>query len=116
MGHNALLVQLAAADGATLYAKVTLPGRRDRDHVHATALLEAQLSDACSGEIAVPLPARGPDGAFATALAGGWLSLAAAIPGVSLRRTLADPRATIRRPMPNRWAVHSPACMPGAPR
>lgn len=95
MGHNALLVQLGAAGGGALFAKVTLPGRRTRDHVQATAALEAHMAQLCAGALAVPVPASGPDGAFAVPLAGGWLTAAAAIPGVSLRRSLADPRATM---------------------
>ncbi len=95
MGHNALLVQMVAPDGADSFAKVTLPGRRDRDHVQATADLEAKLSRICASAPAVPTPACAFDGAYTVGLAGGWMSVAAAIPGVSLRRSLADPRATM---------------------
>ncbi|MBM4343136.1 MAG: phosphotransferase [Deltaproteobacteria bacterium] len=95
MGHNALLVQLAASTGVALFAKVTLPGRRDRDHVRATAELEARLAAMSGTETAVPKPRCGADGEYAVSLAGGWMTASAAIDGVSLRRTLADPRATM---------------------
>lgn len=93
MGHNALLVQVARANGEELYVKVMLPGRRSDAHVEATAALEAALATTC--ELPVPLPLADADGARMFACAGGQATVLAAIPGVSLRRTLADPRALV---------------------
>lgn len=94
MGHNALLCQLEQANGATLYAKACLPGRRSEAHVEATARLEEALAaDArLAARLAVPAPLRDGQGRRAHPCAGGVAAVSRAIDGVSLRRTLAQPR------------------------
>lgn len=92
MGHNALLVQLADDAGRQWYAKGTLPGRREFGHVAATADLEAWLAEQAELPVHVPLPLADEQGARVGALAGGWATVSAAVPGLSLRRSLAQPR------------------------
>ncbi len=95
MGHNALLAQLQQADGNTLFAKVALPGRRTVAHVAQTAALEQQLSQWDDDGPRVPEPLADVSGALAFGCAGGVAMVSHAVPGVSLRRTLAQPRATL---------------------
>lgn len=95
MGHNALLVQLTRAEGGECYAKAYLPGRRTQRHVQQTAELEFALASDPALACRVPLPLRHPSRAFAHPCGGGWGVVMSAIPGVSLRQSLAEPRQTM---------------------
>ncbi|MSQ82872.1 MAG: tetratricopeptide repeat protein [Myxococcales bacterium] len=95
MGHNALLVQLQLPAGDELFAKVTLPGRRSQAHIEQTALLEHQLAGGCQAHFAVPDALTDARGQRAQPLADGWVTVTPAISGVSLRRSLAQPRTTM---------------------
>ena len=94
MGHNALLCQVEQTTGATLYAKVFLPGRRTQDHAESTAQLEAALAQdpELAEHVGVPGPLVDGQGRAAQPCAGGFAVVAPAIAGRSLRRTLAHPR------------------------
>ncbi len=97
MGHNALLCQVEQPAGATLYAKVFLPGRRSQAHAEATAQLEGTLAQdlELAEHLAVPAPLADGQGRLAHPCAGGFAVVSQAIAGRSLRRTLAQPRQAL---------------------
>lgn len=97
MGHNALLCQVEQPGGATLYAKVFLPGRRTQAHAESTAQLELALAQdpELAQHLAIPAPLVDGQGRSAHACASGFAVVSQAIAGRSLRRTLAQPRQAL---------------------